>query len=291
MSLRVMVLGATGYLGSNIVSRLLQDEDMQLTVSVRDRAKAQRIFSSEQLEKLNIISSDLPLIEYILRENEFDCIINTVCTYKPDEKSLYADMLESNLTFPLSVLNLGIKHNAKRFLTIGTALSSDINVYSFSKNQFAEFGRYLSNRGKIDFFDLKLEMFFGGAHESTERFIKSCLVKLQKHEPLLLTKGTQIRDIIRVEDVVEVIYRLLYETRLTGYQQLHLGYGEKHSIRETVEYMKDRLKSDSELCFGAIPMRKGEKDSVADIKWLKDLGYNLRYSWSSGLDKEMEEAR
>lgn len=286
-----MVLGATGYLGFNIVKRLLCESEITLTIAVRDFGKLQSFFTREQLQNVNIISCDLLLIEYVLRENEFDYIINTVCTYKPDEKKLYADMCASNLSFPLSILNLGIKYNAKKFLTIGTTLSSEVNVYSFSKNKFAEFGKFLSEHGDIDFIELRLEMFFGGEHETDERFIKDCVLKLKNNEPLKLTDGTQIRDMIRVEDVVEIIVKILKETDWKGYQQVSLGYGEAHSIRDTVEYMKKSLNSKSVLHFGALPMRRGEQDSVADICWLKDINYRFQYSWSTGLDKEMEDAR
>ena len=284
-----MILGATGYLGYNILKRLMKEPDISLTVAIRDFTKLRRFFTSEQLKAIKVISCDMSLIEYVLSENKFDYIINTVCTYKPDEKNLYADMFASNLSFPLKVLNLGIKYNAKKFLTIGTTLCSNVNVYSFSKNKFAEFGKYLSERGKIDFIELKLEMFFGGEHETNERFIKNCVLKLKNNEPLELTDGTQIRDLIRVEDVIEIVAIILKQTDWKGYQQLCLGYGEAHSIRETVEYMKSQMKSKSVLHFGALPMRSGEQDTIADIEWLKKLDYKFQYSWSSGLDKEMED--
>ena len=289
--MKIMVLGATGYLGFNIAKRLLREPDIYLTVAVRDFEKLRSLFTREQLQNVSVVSCELSLIEYVLRENEFDYIINTVCTYKPDEKSLYADMFASNLSFPLNILNLGIKYNVKKFLTIGTTLSSEVNVYSFSKNKFAEFGKYLSEHGQIDFIELKLEMFFGGEHEKSERFIKNCVLKLKRNELLELTDGTQIRDMIRVEDVIEVIVKILKETDWKGYHQFSLGYGEAHSIRETVEYMKSIIHSNSKLHFGALPMRRGEQDSVADVSWLKDIDYHFQYSWSTGLKKEMEDAQ
>ncbi len=291
--MKVMLLGATGYLGHNILEKLLQDESFLLTLPVRNQEKLFKYFIQEKLKNVDIVPCDLALIEYLMKKNEFDYIINTVCTYKENEKDLYADMFESNLAFPLSILNLAIKYNVKKFITIGTSLARELNVYSFSKSLFSDFGRFLSEHGQIDFIELKLEMFFGGKDESSERFIKNCLMKLKRNEPLLLTAGTQIRDIIRIEDVVEIISRIMHMQKDTfsGYQQLGIGCGEVHSIRETVEYMKKGMGSCSELKFGALPMRSGEKDCVADIRWLQDINYNLQYSWSSGLDKEVKEIK
>lgn len=286
-----MLLGSTGYLGHNILTRLLKEKNLDLTVPVRNPEKLQKFFTKDELKNVDIVSCDLTLIEYLLRKNSFDYIINTICTYKENEKSLYADMFESNLAFPLNVLNLAIKYDVEKFLTIGTSLSREMNVYSFSKGLFSDFGKFLSEQGQIDFIELKLEMFFGGSHESSERFIRNCLIKMKKNEPLQLTPGTQIRDMIRVDDVVEIITEIIRKNKKKGYQQLSIGYGEAHSIRETVEYMKEKMKSDSKLCFGALPMRVGEKDSVADIRWLQELGYKFKYSWSSGLDKEVEEIK
>ena len=111
------------------------------------------------------------------------------------------------------------------------------------------------------------------------------------NEKLELTSGDQKRDIIRVEDIVGIIASILQSNYLKGYKALQVGTGEQHSIRTMIEYMKEQLHSSSELLFGAIPNRIGEPDTMSDITWLKELGYNLKYSYFEGLKQACIDAK
>ncbi len=127
-------------------------------------------------------------------------------------------------------------------------------------------------------------MFYGGENEPENRFMKSCRLKLNAGQPLALTEGTQKRDIVRVEDILGIINRLIETNFAKGYQILPVGSGESHSIRETIEYMKSQMDSTSELQFGALQPRNGkEPDTIADISWLHDIQYELKYSFFKGL--------
>ena len=216
--MKILLLGATGYLGGNIVNRL-SDEGHYVICIVRPTSDCSRIdVSSGNVE---LVSNNLDQIELKLREHDIDWVINGVCTYKPNA-SLYGDMLESNLIFPLSILNLAIKYHVKNYMTMGTGLPDDFNVYSFTKHEFAEFGRFLSEKDHINFLNLKLEMFYGGFYEPASRFMKSCHNHLLENEPLELTAGTQKRDLVRVEDVIEIISLLVTEKIIKGYKDLQV---------------------------------------------------------------------
>ena len=279
--MKILLLGSTGYLGGNIVNKLVEDGHHVICV-VRPTSDCSRLDSANP--NIELITNNLGQIELTLREQDIDWVINGVCTYRPNA-SLYGDMLESNVIFPLSVLNLAIKYHVKNYMTIGTGLPDDFNVYSFTKHQFSEFGRFLSEKDHINFLNLKLELFYGGSHEPSSRFLKSCRNHMRENEPLELTEGLQKRDIIRVEDVVNIISLLVSKKAIKGYRDLELGSGENHPIRDIVSFMKEHMGSSSKLNFGAVESRVGEPDTCADIDWLADLGYELEYSFWDGLEK------
>ncbi len=275
----VLVLGGTGYLGGNIVDRLVR-ANHAVICTVRPDSDCSRLqLSSGQV---TLISSRLEQVEITLRNTKVDWVINGVCTYNQN-KSLYGDMLESNVIFPLGVLNCAIKYGVRNFMTMGSSLPSDLNVYSFTKSKFGEFGEFLSHRDPLNFIELKLEMFYGGLFEPDSRFLKSCKNKLQHNETLQLTEGVQKRDLVRVEDVVEIIMKFLERDNSTGFHSYDVGSGEQHSIREIVEFLKDTYKSESKLEFGAIPSRIGEPDTLSDTSWMKELGYTPKFSFWEGL--------
>lgn len=275
--MNILLLGATGYLGSNIAKRLIEDGNRIMCV-VRKTSDTSRIVPLG----VQLVSDDIGGIELYLKHNSVDWIINSIGTYKPND-TLYADLLVSNIFYPLNVLNLAVKYGVRGFMTIGTGLPSEFNHYSFTKHEFAEFGKYLSIYDGIDFAELKLEMFYGGCNEPDDRFINSVKQKLFNNEDVLLTDGLQKRDIIRVEDVISIISKLISSNYVRGFMSLPIGTGESHSIREIVSFMKNELTSSSNLLFGAIPSRNGEPDTLADTEWYKDIGFRLKYSFFEGL--------
>ncbi len=277
--MNVLLLGSTGYLGGNIV-KALSNEGHRVYCVVRRTSDTSRL---KGLPNVQMISNDPGQIELTFEQGDISWVINGVCTYKPNA-SLYGDMLESNVIFPLSVLNLSIKHHINNFMTIGTGLPDDFNVYSFTKAKFSDFGKFLSHHDGVNFADLKLEMFYGGDFEPDSRFLRSCKLKLMSNAPVDLTEGKQKRDIIRVEDVTGIICSLIDSDFVKGYCVLPVGSGESHSIREILQYMKFKSESLSELRFGKIPARNGEPDTQANIEWYKNINYELRYGYFDGLD-------
>lgn len=280
-AMNILVLGGTGYLGGNIVHRLAREGHRLLCV-IRNTSDTSRI---EGIESVTFISNDKDEIEIAFRHSCIDWVINSVCTYKANN-TLYGDMLSSNILFPLEVLNLAVKYGVKNFITIGTSLPQDINLYSFTKHKYSEFGKFLCETDDINFADLKLEMFYGGLFEPDNRFISSCIKKMKNDESVSLTEGSQKRDIVCVEDVVSIISRLITSGYLKHYMRLPVGSGESHSIVEIMKFMKEEMKSNSELKFGDIPSREGEPDTLADVSWYKDIGYTLEYGFFDGLRKE-----
>ena len=276
--MKILLLGATGYLGSNIARYFAKSGDKVFCV-VRQTSD---ITILRGINNIELISTDLCQIELTIKHNTIDWIVNGVCTYKPNG-SLYGDMFESNIIFPLNVLNIAIKHGVKNFITMGTGLPEDFNMYSFTKAKFSEFGKFLSEKDSINFAELRLEMFYGGYNEPENRFLNNCKIKLAKGEPLDLTDGTQKRDIVRVEDILGLIKKIMSFEYVKGYQILPIGSGENHSIREIIEFMKSEMKSESKLNFGKVPSRVGEPDTLADITWYSKVDYKLKFSYFDGI--------
>lgn len=287
--MRILLLGATGYLGSNIAAALT-DEGHDVSCVVRSASKA------ENLHNVRLIMNDKTIIEDELSIRNYDWVINSVCCYKQND-SFYEDMFEANLSFPLSVLNLAVKHNVRNFMTIGTSLPDSFNMYSFTKSKLSEIGKYISDHeGMINFADMKLEMFYGsyiqGGNDAfvRNRFIQSTAYKLASGEDIKLTEGTQKRDVIHVFDAVSIILRVL-RMNLHGFREFPVGTGENHSIREIAEFMHKYMNSSSHIEFGAVPSREGEPDTLADVKWYDEINYRLKYSFFEGLKDECERIR
>lgn len=278
--MNIMLLGSTGYLGGNIASYLVKQGHNVFCI-VRQSSDINFLKNLG----VRIVFSEWDQIEQVFMREKIDWVVNSVCTREstPDK---YRNIFDSNMFFPLNVLSLAIKYKVENYVTMGTGLPIEFNIYSFSKTKFSEIGEFLSKVNNINFVELRLEMLYGGKNEPENCFIKNCCQKLIRNDPLLLTAGNQKRDIIRVEDVTEIIGILLKSNYVKGYQTLSVGSGEQHSIREIVTYMKQIMNSNSDLQFGKIAARLGEPDTLADISWLKNIGYELQYTYFEGLKEE-----
>lgn len=277
------ILGGTGYIGSKIVKRLIDAGHAVVCVRRKDS-------DITRLEGCNVqyIMNDPEEIEVVFNLEKFDWVINMSCSYAQGTV-LYNDVLEANIVFPLTVLNIAVKHGAYNFLTIGTGLPDQFNMYSFSKKMFSEFGQFYQEKHNINFATLKLEMFYG-ADEPQNRFIPSCIEKMRRNENVPLTVGTQKRDIIYVEDVCNAIIFVL-EKGIHGYQEIPVGTGEGPTVCEVMRYIHKLIGSKSELQFGMVPLRAGEPDCIADITKLQEMGFKPRYSWREGIKKILEEEK
>ena len=177
----------------------------------------------------------------------------------------------------------------RRFITIGTGLPDDLNVYALSKAKFADVLKWYASccalqGNPISVCNVELENFYG-EDEPTDRFLPGTVAKLKRNETILLTAGTQIRDFVYVEDVLDNLMALVSRQDLPEYLDLPLGSGEGVSIWELVTYLKEMLHSDSQLCFGAVPSRMNEPDSVADRETMQRFGVSIRYGWKEGMKK------
>lgn len=276
----VLVLGGTGYLGEKVVKVIRKTEKVYCTV---------RRCMKAPVEGVEYIKSDIRAIEEVLKKNKIDLVLNMACSYDRGLLS-YQDVIESNISFPLSVLNTAVKFGVKDFITIGTGLPDDFNIYSVSKKCFSDFGQFYSKKHSINFVNLKLEMFYG-ADEPKDRFIACVADKLLKNEEIDLTEGTQKRDIIHVEDACRAIIKMIGES-VNGYLEMPIGTGYAPTIREIVSYMAKLANSKSVLNWGKVPMRKGgEPDCIADLSILSQYGIVIESDWKKGLKKMFDELK
>ena len=88
--MRIILLGATGYLGSNIAAALI-NSGHEVTAIIRPTSNAEILDKRVKL----ILNNSLE-IENELQRVKYDWVINSACIYKQND-SFYYDMLDANL--------------------------------------------------------------------------------------------------------------------------------------------------------------------------------------------------
>lgn len=280
-SLKIFVLGATGYLGSKIAKKCLES-GYSVTCAKRSTSDTSRL----QNVDVSWVDTDKEDIEAVFRKEAFQCVINAMGNYGRANDS-QSDVIKANLTAPLEYLEMASKYLVKTFITMGTGLPDELNLYSFSKGELNRFGEFYSKKTGINFCSLKLEMFYG-EDEPANRFLPGVIRKMISAEPVDSTLGTQKRDIIYVDDVVKAVLAVV-EMPKEGFNEIPVGTGIAPSISEVLDYIWEKTGRKSIINKGAVKMRDNEPDCVADTSVIEKFCKWKPLFWKTGIEKMIEE--
>jgi len=283
--MKVLLTGATGFLGSHLLQALLEagHDLIILKRSFSDTWRINRFMDDICCYDLDTIT----LKDLFQRHGKIDTIIHTATNYGRNGETA-SEIFETNASFPLNLLETAASLNTDTFFNTDTVLYNHLNYYALSKNHFKEWGRHFALMNRIRFVNIKLEHMYGPNDDDskfTDWVVQNFLNDISE---LPLTKGEQKRDFIYIDDVVHAYLTLLDNCLATkdNYLEYHLGSGNTITIRKFVETLHLLTNSSTQLNFGAIPYRVNETmNSCADISKLRQLGWKPECELTIGLKK------
>ena len=291
--MKIMVLGASGYIGHLLVKELKKNKKNRVIVIIRESTKFD--FSQLGIEKKDIWLFDKIEKNFKQCNERIDIFINCCCKYQLDNSIVQnLDILDANFYVPMKAFLYSMEYGIKNYITLDTSLPANINFYAKTKEEFANMLKWSVNKeqsGKnvLHVCNILLENYYG-ENEPSYRFLPSIIKKMKSNNEIFLTEGNQKRDFIYVGDVVKAViviinYLVNYSENEALYMDLPLGSGEMVSIREVVSYLHEIINSKSILHFGAIPKRENEPSTVADLTIGKKIGIEIEYNWKQGMKK------
>lgn len=285
----ILVTGATGFLGSRLVGRLLGG-GQQLVALVRNGSSLERL--TGLLERIEVCNLDEVSIERIFESRQIDTVIHCATNYGRGENDPLA-VLEANLILPLKLLHQAGKQGVRRFINTDTILDKQVSKYALAKGQFREWLE--TYQTSLVCVNLALEHFYG-AGDDPAKFVSFVVHKLlDGAERIELTAGEQKRDFIHIDDVVSAFMTVLSGTAAIrpGYYQYQAGTGVTVTVRSCVEMIKAIVgSSGTQLDFGALPYREHEAmDTKVDTESLRALGWSPGILLKDGLERMIAEER
>lgn len=298
MKKKILVTGATGFIGKNLVE------------SLKEKFEVYALILDEK-EK-NII----PQIDYILwktffdRENEIKTLdgkklgkIDTVihlASYGVNPKDNDIDkMIESNINLTKDlILNLE-RVSCKNIIFTGSGfeygdkgkvkLKEDMELNPFSlygatKVSAFLIGKKLCESLGINYINLRLFNIFG-EYEGSNRLIPQIINNYLEGKELNFTAGNQVRDYLYIKDIIEV-YEMILEKNIYNNETYNVCSSEEVTIKEFITKVADiiGINKDS-LNFGIIPSRKEEALYIVgdNSKLKRDFDWNRKYSYEFGI--------
>lgn len=286
----ILLTGATGYLGGYLSENFLNKGFKIIALALNKNEQYK--FQDNILTKVYYL--DKTTVKEIFDNENVDIVIHTATLYGRRQEHL-TSMEKVNVEFPLEVLNEAINHNVKIFVNTSTILNKNINPYTLTKNHFEDWLSLYSD--KIKCINLKLDHFYG-PNDKPIKFIAWIIQELKNNvEKIDLTKGTQTRDFIYIDDVVSAFDIVIEKEKNIPNGKLNtfeVGTNNKTTIKEMVTTIKEKLgNTKTKLNFGAIPYRKNEVlDYQVDTTGLHQLGWKPEYlSVRKGIQKLLEAER
>lgn len=250
--MKVLVTGATGFIGNYVVNELLRHEHHVIATS-RDSDKARNCKWFPQVQYI-------PCNLNVVQDNFFqffqqpDLLIHLAWEGLPNYKDLFH--LEKNLFSNYRFLKNMIEHGLKSLVVTGTcfeygmqsgALNEDMeakidNPYGLAKDTLRKFLEQLQK--KIDF-DLKwVRLFYmHGKGQSSKSILSQLDRALENGETTFkMSEGEQLRDYLPVEKVAEYIVKIAMQNKVNGI--INCCSGTPISIKKLVEnYLEKKHKS------------------------------------------------
>jgi nucleoside-diphosphate-sugar epimerase len=284
----ILLTGGTGFLGSHLLKKLLQD-NYDVIVLKRSSSSVWRIKDYALQVTFYDINDDTNF-KKIINDHKIDAIIHAATNYQDKDLN---KILQTNIIFPVKLLDAAQNSDVKLFINTDTFFTKNVgysylNRYSVSKQILTTLLQQYQHPVIVN---LRLEHVFG-ERDSKNKFVTYLIEDLINNKPVIdFTEGTQERDFIYIDDVVDAYLKTITQfKKFNGYQSFEIGRGSALSIRSFVEKAHAISGSASVLRFGQLPQRAGEfTNSTANTEFRDLTGWTAQTDIESALKRLIED--
>jgi len=238
--MKLLVSGASGFIGKHLVNRLLKDGH-DVSVIVRPSSKAA---STPQTTRI-VFDGDVEKFIATIQENNFDGVIHLASLFLAQHTS--ADipaLVNANLLFSTALLEAAVKSNIPWFINTGTfwqhyqsTTYSPVNLYAATKQAFMDIAQYYLETSPINFVTIKLCDTFGPG-DIRPKIFNLWLKISQTGETLEMSPGEQLIDISYIDNVIDGYTQMI--NVLTQDGQRHLA-GKSFAIKAEQRFTLQQL--------------------------------------------------
>ena len=294
---RVLVTGAAGFLGSHLVSRLI---DVGAEVCVLDQPNARRWSLLDRADLACRVRADVrsladATLDHLL--GDIDAIFHLAAVGVTGEVTDVRQVVTGNIDGTLAVL-LTAQRLRSRLVYCGScfeygsgsrwaedALPAPTTEYGAAKAAGWMLANAFARRTGIEVVSLRPFTMYGPM-EPPGRLVPSVVRHALAGRPIDLTPGDQLRDFVFVDDAVEAFIAAATTDEAIG-GTFNVCTGAAVSVREVVTRVLAATNSVSEARFGALSYRPTELAILSGDPTRAEqvLGFRARVSLEDGLAK------
>ena len=289
---RVLVVGASGFLGSTLYERLA-DTSLDslvgtsrsgrgmpagadaLALDITDEAAVQRAMDKIRPDTVFHVAGhvagtrDLDIVLPSLRAN----LVGTV------------NVLVASARTGMPTVVLAASHEEPEPHEGDPAPRSP---YAAAKFGASAYGRYLHRIHGLPVVNLRITMGYGPAQRDGRKLVPYVIDSLIRGEPPRLSSGQRLVDWVYQDDVVDAFLAAATRPSAAG-ATVDVGSGALHSVRSVAEHLRDLIDPSLPIEFGALDDRPMERSKKADVATTERiLGWSAQHSLQDGLRRTVD---
>lgn len=299
---KVLVTGASGFVGANIVRRLMKD-GYDVHIISRTTSNFWRLSDIlSEIKDYKVDLKDKKKLEIIVKKINPDYIIHLAIYGGRPNQADETDILESNLLGTINLVNACKNVNYSAFINTGssseygfkskeifeTDYCNPTSMYGVTKSAATMYCNYRALIENKNIGTIRLFSPFG-EYEERGRLIPDLIINSLVKKKVKLADPEAVRDFIYIEDVCDIYMKILEEPDHIKGEIFNVGYGQQHSVKFMAEQVKKLVSEDVVLEFNSVPGRKSDtKTWVSNInKIMGKYQWQPKYSMEEGIKKSL----
>jgi len=265
---KIIVTGSMSFIGLNLIKRIKDKNEIHAVVHKQKPTTTQKeILSNTTVHRIDITSEN---ISELIQQIKPDIIFHLAAysNANRDEQHLIP-AIKANIEGISNLLKATINTNLKRFVNISssevygpsetrfveTQKLNPVSPYGITKATAENICNFYYNTYNVPIVNIRPIMVYG-EYQSENKIIPFLIKSCKENENINMTSGTQTRDFLYVEDLIEALIKAA--TKPVEGETINIGTTHEISIKELALKIKGLTNSKSQINFGVIPTKNNE---------------------------------
>ena len=289
-SVRVLVSGADGFIGSHLCQSLL-------TAGAEVHGVSRRDVANHGVRWWRADLADAEATRHVMRQVR-PALVFHLASHVSGSRDLDAvtPTLQSNLVSAVNVLTAACEVDRPRVLLAGSmeemradeGEGAPSSPYAAAKTAATAYGRMFHALYELPVIVARTSMTYGPGQRDGSKIIPYVTNALLRGEPPRLSSGNRAVDWIYVEDVVDGYLAAAVDGDFDG-SSIAIGSGELVTVRSVVDQLVELTGSDVQPQFGALPDRPLERAERSDVRLTREsIGWQAATPLREGLARTVD---